>query len=235
MLIKRGIILSVLIVLSMRSFGQQSEKAAWVSWLSSYKLSEHWGLHWDIQPRSADEAEYLRNLLIRPGITYHFNKTQNATLGYAWIGNFNPNDDFSDNSFTEHRIWEQFIQTHKLKSAFLTHRFRLEQRFIGRPADAGFFSQRFRYFVRAVLPLKKYEESFQKGPYLALQDEVFLHLQNKDRLNNEVFDQNRAYLALGTRISPKLDLELGYMNQLLNGSAENTTNNILQLGVTTRF
>jgi hypothetical protein len=73
------------------------------------------------------------------------------------------------------------------------------------------------------------------GIFAALQNEVFLNLQHKDQLNGKVFDQNRAYLALGYRFSKKFDLEAGYLNQAIRGASVNTSNNVIQLALYTRF
>ena len=204
----------------------QNQQSAWLSWLSGYKTSEKWGIYWDVQVRSADDAEYLRTLIIRPN--------QNATLGYALIQTFTGDDNTSGNDLTEHRIWEQFIQNHKISKAFVLHRFRLEQRFIERAGKENLFSQRLRYTARFTLPLQKYESNFDKGFYVALQNEVFLHLQNKKELNNNTFDQNRFLLAFGKRVSKKVDIDLGYLNQYLNQTVDVKTH-VIQIGINTRF
>ena len=110
----------------------------------------------------------------------------------------------------------------------------MEQRFIERRA-ADVFSQRLRYFFRTMVPLSKQDSTFKKGAFLALQNELFLNLQNKNELNNHVFDQNRAYIAVGYRLSPKIDIEAGYLNQAIKGASTNTINNVLQLALYTRF
>jgi hypothetical protein len=220
---------------SLKLFSQTNQQSAWVSWLSSYKTSEKWGVYWDVQVRSADDAEYLRTLIIRPGVSYYFNKSQNATLGYAFIHTFNRIDNIPDNDVTEHRIWEQFIQNHKISSVFALHRFRLEQRFIERQEKEDLFSQRLRYTARFTVPLQKYESNFEKGFYIALQNEVFLHLRNKKELNNSTFDQNRFLLAFGKRLSKKVDIDLGYLNQYVNKAAMDEKNHVIQIGINTRF
>ena len=57
------------------------ENSGWFAWLNSYKFSKRFGLHFDAQIRSADDWNYVRNVLIRPGLTYHFNSKNNVTLG----------------------------------------------------------------------------------------------------------------------------------------------------------
>ncbi|RZK56116.1 MAG: DUF2490 domain-containing protein, partial [Pedobacter sp.] len=141
----------------------------------------------------------------------------------------------SNTVLTENRIWEQYIFAHKLKSSFVSHRARLEQRFIEQTNGDEIFAQRFRYFVRLMQPLQGKVEVFSKGPFVALQNEVFLNIQNKELLNNSLFDQNRLYIAGGYRFSKHIDLEAGYLNQYTNGIARNTSNRVAQLALYTRF
>lgn len=210
------------------------ENTGWFAWFNSYKLSGHWRLHFDGQVRSGNNWEYVRTILLRPGITYVFNAKNNITLGYAYNVTHNRPANGTKNTVNENRIWEQYVNTTKLGHASLTNRFRLEQRFIDR-ATENVFAQRFRYFLRTIIPFAKPKNSFDKGFFWALQEEVFLNVQNKDKINNSLFDQNRAYVAIGYRLSPKIDVDAGYMNQYIKGMTTNTSNNIIQLAVYTRF
>lgn len=214
----------------------QYQNSGWLFFLNNTKFNEKWGLQFDVQIRSADDWNHVRNTLIRPALQYFINKNSNLALGYLWQTT-QVNEPGTDNYNTlhEHRIFEQYIYNHKISSVFVGHRFRVEQRFIGRAGNDDLFSQRFRYFFRLIKPLQKTQPTFTKGAFLALQNEVFLNIQNKDQLNKSVFDQNRAYLALGYRFSKKLDIEAGYMNQAVNGLTNNTLNNITQLAIYTRF
>ncbi|RZK21020.1 MAG: DUF2490 domain-containing protein [Pedobacter sp.] len=226
----------------------QYQNSGWFMFVNNTKFNEKWGLHLDFQLRSSDDIKHVRNMLFRPGITYYINSKQNITLGYLLTQTYNPEFDLIDVSpdiilnrtANEHRIWEQYILNHKIKSVFASHRLRLEQRFIERSlvqpgSDEHIFAQRFRYFFRLIQPLQKAEASFDKGAFVALQNEVFLNFQNKDKLNNSVFDQNRLYLAAGYRFSKKVDLEVGYMNQAIKTTIGHTNNSIVQLAVYTRF
>lgn len=210
------------------------ENTGWFAWFNSYKFSKHFGLHFDGQVRSADDWAFVRNVLIRPGLTYHFNTKSNATVGYAFIGSYSRLDGVAKNALTEHRIWEQYIYNVKLGKIPLQNRFRLEQRFIERQTE-DVFAQRLRYFARAIIPLAKQEAAFTKGVFAAVQNEIFLNVQNKDKINNSVFDQNRAYGAIGYRVNAKFDVEAGYLNQYINGSSTNVSNNVIQLALYTRF
>ncbi|WP_239494942.1 DUF2490 domain-containing protein [Pedobacter yulinensis] len=204
--------------------------------MNNTRINEKWGAYFDVQVRSQDEWDGVRSVLIRPGIQYFFNKNHNVIVGYLFTPTFHQMDGFKDNLQTEHRIWEQYIFTHAIRTAGITHRARLEQRFIeGLNGGPDIFSQRLRYFVRALVPFEKPNGPFTQGFFGAIQNEFFLNVQNKDRLNGKVFDQNRAYGALGYRFSKAVDLEAGYMNQAVKGRSGNTVNNIVQLAVYTRF
>lgn len=229
------IFFSFIFVFPFFSSAQVKETSAWGAWFNSTRISEKVGVHFDGQVRSSNDVESVKNVLIRPGVTWFIDDSKNATAGYALIKTFNNADGAASNNLTEHRIWEQFIYTHKISPLNLTHRFRLEQRFIDQ-GNQDVFSQRLRYFVRALVPLRKAADTpFSKGAFFALQNEVFLTIQNKDELNGSMFDQNRAYAAVGYRFSPAVDLEAGYLNQAIKGSGRNLLNNVLQLAVYTRF
>ena len=229
----------LLIVVIMLSAGVSAQtvhqNTGWFAWFNSYKLSGHWRLHFDGQLRSADNWDYVKTVLVRPGITYAFNSHNAVTLGYAYIATYNrPAANASKTRLDESRIWEQYINTTKIGRASLQNRARLEQRFIER-ATENVFSQRLRYWVRTMIPFIKPKTSFNKGFFGAVQNEIFLNVQNKDKINESLFDQNRAYLAIGYRFSPKIDIDAGYMNQFVKGATTDVSNNIIQMAVYTRF
>jgi len=233
----RKILLSILFVLSIfsnLSAQTQYQNTGWFMFLNNTKFNDKWGLQFDIQVRSADDWKYVRNTLVRPALQYFINAKSNVALGYLWQTTQSQSPGSSNLFLHEHRIFEQYIYNHKLSSIFATHRVRVEQRFIER-ANEDVFAQRFRYFFRLIQPLKKTEASFTNGAFVALQNEVFLNFQNKDQINNSVFDQNRLYFAAGYRFSRKIDVEAGYMNQAIKNSFGHTSNNIVQVAVYTRF
>lgn len=214
-------------------FAQQKEQTGWAAWFNSYRFSSHLGLHLDVQVRSADRWEYARNLLVRPGFTYYFNNQHNVTLGYALVRTYSDPDLSPENNLTEHRLWEQYIYAQKVGRLPLAHRFRVEQRFIGRTGE-DIFAQRLRYFTRLIIPCVA-KETFNRGLFMAAQNEIFLNLGNKEKLNHSLFDQNRAYLALGYRLNEKADVEGGYLLQYIKGADYNVRNNVVQIAIYTRF
>jgi hypothetical protein len=218
-------------------FGQENHFSGWGALIHTQRFSEHWGASFDAQFRSANKYDYLRNILLRPSVNYYFDNNKVAALGYAYNAT-NGRDADGEHTFRpESRIWEQLIVNQKLdKATILQHRFRLEQRFVGNTTlrNDQHFSQRLRYFARAVIPFR-HDTVFTKGPFIGLQNEVFFNVQNKNKVNGSLFDQNRAYMAIGYRLSKKMDVEVGYLNQYTKHRESYTINNIAQLALYTRF
>lgn len=219
---------------------QDNQFSGWGALFHTQRFSKHWGASFDGQFRSADQFDYLRNILLRPSVNYYFSRNKIGALGYAYV-TANGRAGESKTFRPESRIWQQFIINQKLgKGSMLQHRFRLEQRFLGNTSLAGierndhYFAQRLRYFARAVLPFKS-DSVFTKGPFFAIQDEIFLNLQNKGKVNNHFFDQNRAYGAIGFRFSKKFDAEIGYLNQYTKQATAYTVNHVIQTAIYTRF
>jgi len=231
------LLLSALCLFTSVVFAQTNQQSSgWLFLMNNTKINDKWGVYFDAQFRSQDKWDGIRNVLLRPGLTYFVNGSADVTLGYLYTNTFTRLIGAADNTLTEHRVWEQFIYRHKIGRVNFSHRLRLEQRFMERYGAGDLFAQRFRYFIRGLLPLTGAEgQSFEKGVFAALQNEIFLNVQHKSELNGHVFDQNRAYGAIGYRFGKQLDVEAGYMNQALKGLSDNTVNNIVQLAVYTRF
>ena len=218
-------------------FAQENQFSGWAAIFHTQRFSKHWGASFDGQFRSANHYDFLRNVLLRPAVNYYFDKNKVAALGYAYVAT-NGRTASGDHTYRpESRVWQQLIINQKLgKATTLQHRFRLEQRFVGNTTARNdhYFSQRLRYFARAVVPFK-HDSVFTKGPFVALQNEVFVNVQNKDKVNKHFFDQNRAYVAFGYRIRKEIDVDLGYMNQYTKQAEAYTINHILQITFYTRF
>lgn len=218
----------------------QTQYVGWIADFNTFKTGKRTSIHSDFQVRSSDELQHVQTLLLRAGLNYHAGKKMIITGGYAFIDNRRTTAGVSG-YIPEHRIWEQLIYNHRKGRVAISHRFRIEQRFVGTHVVQGdelektghFKAHRFRYFIRNIIPFHKHE-TFKKGPFAALQNEVFLNYGNKANLNGKTFDQNRFYLAAGYRLSPAFDLELGYMNQYIQGRGSRTNNHIAQLAVYVR-
>jgi len=219
----------------------QAQFSGWFGNFSSFKLSNKLSIHFDGQLRSTDDIEHISTLLLRTGLNLNLRKNMIGTAGYAYIRNRREIGNVSGYA-PEHRIWQQFIVSHPVINTTLSHRFRLEQRFIAKSEvdnnelknEGNVYANRFRYFFRTMVPLG--DKLQEKTPFIALQNEVFVNFGDKSGVNGEFFDQNRAYLAFGYRFSQRFDAEIGYMNQYINGRNNSFTNNhILQLATYLRL
>ncbi|MBI2730551.1 MAG: DUF2490 domain-containing protein [Sphingobacteriales bacterium] len=220
---------------------QQHQFSGWVSTFKTIKLDKKHSIHIDAQLRSNDKWIHMQSLLLRTGVNFHVNKHLTLTVGYAFINNRTVKSTVS-RYFSEHRLWQQIILVQPIKNISLQHRFRYEERFIPRVIltnnklvkDGSLFATRLRYFVRSVLPFTK-ASPFTKGSYAALQNEIFVNISNANATNNNFFDQNRAYAAIGYRFSKLFDTEIGYLNQYIKGKTLNTSNNVIQLATYVRL
>jgi hypothetical protein len=212
------------------------QNSGWLLLLNNTKITKKWGAYIDMQVRSGDQWANVRSVLFRPGVTYYANAKNELTLGYLLNQTYTHVEGPLDNVLTEHRIWEQYVYKHKTAATVIAqHRLRLEQRFIERAGKDQLFAQRFRYFARFIIPLEKGAKNFEDGFFAALQNELFFNIQHKAQLNNNFFDQNRAYIAAGYRVNKNLDIEAGYMNQAIKGLNNNTSNHVVQLALYTKF
>jgi len=206
------------------------EQSGWLAWFNNAAFDSRFSLISDVQLRSEDEWAGPRNLLVRPGLQWTVSPGHSLTAGYAYIGTFRP--DAPD--ATEHRSWQQYVASRAFPVATVSQRLRLEQRFIGRPGAPDVYSDRLRWFGRAVIPVDA-GLPFQRGNFIAVQNEVFMNLSGRDDLNGRVFDQNRAYLAFGWRNGPTVDIEVGYLNQWISGRNGDVINHVLQMAIYTTF
>ena len=223
----------------------REEFSGWTALFGSYKFNSKFGLHFEGQFRSTSGWEQIQTYILRFGINYYVKPNMMGTLGYAYIGHYRTIMDVSGWG-PEQRIWEQFLLNKSFSfgghASSIVNRFRLEQRFISQSSvandelvtDRYNFMQRFRYFVRWIVPIQK-TDKFQTGPYTSLQDEVFFNVQHADVTTGHFFDQNRAYISFGYRIAPSADIEIGYLNQFILGRNNNVSNNIIQFATYLRL
>lgn len=216
----------------------QTQFMGWAGTFQNIRFSRNFGLWFDGQIRSTDQWQETQALLLRPGLNWYLTKNLTATAGWTYVHQ-RRTAGHTHGYLAEHRSWQQLLLTHPLKKATVSHRLRLEQRHLPRPlardnslvADGYAQASRLRYFTRGVIPVGSRDKpgAFSKGYFAAFQNELFVNMGDATAVNGNVFDQNRAYLAVGYRHSKQFDIELGYMNQYISmtgGASQN--NHILQ-------
>jgi len=163
------------------------------------RVSDRLSIHTEAQFRYYETLSNFNQMLLRTGLNYHINEKAIATLGYAYI---DTDPTFSDseellNDIKEHRIFQQFLLYNSVWEFRFEHRYRLEQRFLDFDGVSD-TQHRARYRLQLTLPLT---DTF----FLNFYDEIFINLQD------EPFDQNRLYAAVGVRITENSSLQLGYL------------------------
>jgi hypothetical protein len=201
---------------------------SWWMYFGNHQVSDRWGIHAEAQFRLSEGVSDWQQLLLRTGLNYYAKQVR-YTLGYAFVKTF-PYGDFPVTSaFPEHRMWEQAQLNQTLGNVKLNHRYRLEQRWIGNSTTGDFedvrYENRFRYMLRATIPLGKDKETGKF--YLGFYDELFVNAGKEVGYN--IFDQNRAYAALGFKLGKIGRVELGYLYQLLQQRKLVTTTSTPQL------
>ncbi len=215
----------------------------WGAHFINVRIHDKWTLYADYQIRSTDDIENLGQVLIRPGITYHWKSNISATLGYTGVFNYLDPAQKDLNWMPEHRIFQQLVFRSDMKGfSEFQNRIRLEERFIGKMSDAGStsaykydYALRVRHFIRGVLPFNPSQKADRKFFFAALQNEIFLNIGNQDKDNGQFFGQNRAYAGVGYKFSPKLSLEMGYMNLTANTGTIAESRHILQIMAFSNF
>lgn len=206
----------------------------WLQTINTINLSKKWSIHAEYQWRRENGLKSWQQSLLRVGVNYKLNDNITAHIGYGWIETF-PYGDYpiaATGTFPEHRLYEQLSFRQPVNKWIFTHRFRVEQRWLGRVVantgsnreiDGWNFLHRFRYQFRLQYPF------WQKGQqqfYGAAADEILIGAGKKLGVN--IFDQNRIFLLLGYKVNKGLSFELGYLNQTLQQGRRINNNTIMQ-------
>lgn len=213
----------------------ESNNIGWYNFNSTFKLNSKFGIHTEYQWRRNDLGVNWQQSLLRLGVNYQLNSAVQLRMGYGLIETFaygeTPINSFGK-SFTEHRMFEMVTLSNKISIVDVSHRFMLEQRWVGRYSSANLdreddylFQNRIRYMFRVNIPLKG-KSIDDKTPYLAFYDEIFIGFGKN--VNENVFDQNRFGALLGYRFNKNLKIEGGYLNQTLQLGREVGGRNVFQ-------
>jgi hypothetical protein len=108
----------------------------------------------------------------------------------------------------ENRLWQQANFKAQYGSIQVQHRYRLEQRWLG-----ASFVQRIRYRLQFTIPLQKTYLEKGKGLFMNVNNEVFLGFGRG--IGKNILDQNRFIAAVGYKVSPNFNFQVGYLNQII--------------------
>jgi Protein of unknown function (DUF2490) len=200
----------------------------WLQTFATINLNKKWSIHVEYQWRRTDGVKYWQQGLFRTGVNYKLTDNVILHAGYAEAETFKYGDFpiAPNGTFPEHRLYEQMVLRQPLNKFLITHRFRIEQRWLGR-VKAGthreiedwIFLHRFRYQFRTQLALNK-------KWYAAAADEIFIGAGKNVGVN--IFDQNRIFLLAGVKLNKNISVEGGYFNQTLQQGRRINNSTIMQ-------
>jgi len=171
---------------------------SWHSYFGNNKISERFGIHSEIQLRYYEQGSNFNQSVWRLGLNYTLGPNATATLGYTNLITDTSFEDAGEPKIREHHVYEDFVLKNQLWKLNFQHRYRLEQRFIDF-GDRNETQHRIRYRLLFSIPLSKVV-------YLKFYEEVFLNFQNN------TFDQNWTYAAMGFNVFDNVSAEVGYIN-----------------------
>ncbi len=212
----------------------------WLQFTDEHRLDPRWAISGDVQVRRADLAGHTpQQLEARFGLVRDVGGGARMTLGYMWQHSAVYGELPAATPTREHEIWEQLQFGGRTGAVAWSHRFRLEQRWIHplvsdddapTTIDRWQYRNRFRLQERATVDLSSLGLPIPRA-YLTAHGELFFHVGWTPE--GQVFDQSRLAAQAGYRLSPRLRVEAGYMEQLIQRGAARATevNHTLLVGL----
>lgn len=193
----------------------------WFQYNGDHKLGKRWTLHTEYQARRVRFVRDWQQRLARAGLGYQVLPRVQLSAGYTSFITY-PYGNFPTAGtgvpFPERRLYEDVLLSDTVGRVTLTHRFRLEQRWLGQLPDDGSrtvqnwqFQNRIRYQIEAVIPLQGTRVD-DKEWFLNAYDELFIGFGRN--VANNVFNQNRLSAGLGFQVNDDLQFQLNYLYQI---------------------
>lgn len=211
----RGILFGILLVVLPPPTAAQRIRDvnanSWWVYTGDHQIAGPWSILAEIQVRRSDFAAIEQQYQSRDALAYRFSPSVQVAAGYVYTHTGRYGDFPFARAFGEHRTFQQIAFKQTLKRLEMEHRYRAEQRwlqnYIG-STDAYFwrYQNRARYQIKASFPVR--------GAWYAFGgDEIFVPYGAN--FGASAFDQNRAFVGIGYKISDKNRLEVSYLNQFL--------------------
>lgn len=201
----------------------EDNPGAWIVFSTTDALKtdgqdSRWRYWFDAQARYFDLGSGANQWLARPGIGYEISDNVRGWVGYARFRARSSAGDIAD----ENRFWQQIDWTvGQWLDGRVSMRVRLEQRSVSVGDDLGLV---LRYGVKYERPIGD-----NGNASLIVAVEPFIDLRNTDWGGEAGLGQNRVTIGFGRRLSDRLSIEGGYMNQYR--WRDNAENRVDHLGV----
>lgn len=186
----------------------QRDMGHWSLLINNLRVSEHWGVHTNLQMRHNDGDFHFDQLLARAGLRYYMNDKWQIWVGMDYF-KLNPLDAERSGVYPADVFsWQQLIYEWEWKRLDIEHRFWLEQRL----TESNAWKYRLRNRLTVDLPLNKPE--IQKGTlYVSVWTENFL--DNRAPL----FNRQTLLTTLAYRLNSISTFRIGYFSQFIGGGA----------------
>ncbi|WP_019987957.1 DUF2490 domain-containing protein [Rudanella lutea] len=220
-----ALLLALGLLAGQSGYGQRlldHQSIGWYVYNGAYKLNPKWSLRTEYQWRRIDLIRTWQQSLARLGASYKASDRITFGGGYTYFVTF-PFGQYPQADrgvpYPEHRLHADVSLDETYGRLNLTHRFRLEQRWLAGQTDpnprriTGWeFQNRIRYQIAADLPLHGTTVDNREF-YLNFFDEVFIGFGRN--VGQNIFNQNRLSAGLGYQVSDALQIELNFLNQVL--------------------
>lgn len=187
----------------------------WTSLTSQGKLHDELVFLFELHGRFYDDMHPYQ-VFVLPALGYRLPHGFTVFAGYGYTPIWNADREYAE----EHCAWQQLSYDAPLSEVKLSARARMEERF--RPdSDVAY---RLRTMVRLNVPL---------GLPVPLQtvvwDELFLGLDQSQKWQPELLDQNNLFLGLGWVFGPHLRADVGYLIHVLPRPSATTVHHCLAI------
>lgn len=189
----------------------------WFVYVGDHKLASKWTLHTEYQMRRVNWLRDQQAQLARLGLERTLTDRVKVSGGYTYFqtSRYGTYPTVAGRVEPQNRIYEDVTLTDPLGRLTLSHRLRLEQRWLSTRADNGAgavekwtYDNRIRYLISGEFALQG--PAIDNGEwYLNAFDELFMAFGKN--VNLDVFNQNRLSAGPGYRFTKDAKVELNYL------------------------
>jgi Protein of unknown function (DUF2490) len=208
------------------------EPTVWLTYAGEHAITRGGtALVLDAHVRRGDAFAEWRQLLLRTGLSRGVGRRVRVAGGWAYLRTFENGETGVPYAVWDHRAWQMVQLSHGIGRVSLVHRARLEQRFFrADPEVAGgdwSFAWRGRLQARATTRLPG---ALGARAYALASGELFAPFG--PHVGTPEVDQSRVNVGIGTRVSPTLRLEVGYLNRAaVDDGRARTRDHALQVAI----
>lgn len=197
---------------------------AWAQFIATKKIEQGVTATLEVQPRFAEDASRLGQLLIRPSIGFRVLDQAVLSLGYAYVRT-SPGGGAVTH---EHRPWQQLAFPIASRPGLFTlsNRTRLEQR---RREDGDRIGLRLRQQLRLMVPIAKTQWQ------AVVWSEAFFNLNDTDWGPEAGLDRWRNFAGIAIPLRTGVTLEPGYLNQYINRAATDQIDHVIGFTLNANF